>query len=54
VGKDGLPNPSGPISDVEPDWKVQLMNLATFELYRRKFLESVYEDALGYQVFKIK
>jgi hypothetical protein len=36
-----------------PDYQL-LRNWATFTLYKRKFLETLYSDEYGYQVLKIK
>lgn len=36
------------------DYLEQLRNWSTFELYRRNFLEGVYEDKSGYQLYAIK
>jgi 4-amino-4-deoxy-L-arabinose transferase-like glycosyltransferase len=38
----------------EPEYHVQLRSLATFELYRKKFLEQLYIDRYGYQVYQLK
>lgn len=43
--------PSG--DSAEPDYKVQLRVLATFELFRIKFLERVYKDNYGFEVYRI-
>jgi len=40
-------------SKLGPEYPI-LRNWATFTLYRMKFLESVYSDENGYQIFKIK
>jgi hypothetical protein len=38
----------------EPDYTVQLRTWATFELFREKFLDGVYQDQYGYSVFSLK
>jgi 4-amino-4-deoxy-L-arabinose transferase-like glycosyltransferase len=37
-----------------PDYAVQLRNWATFELFRERFLEAIYQDELDYYVFSLK
>jgi 4-amino-4-deoxy-L-arabinose transferase-like glycosyltransferase len=36
------------------DYRVQLRNWTTYALYQRKFLEPVYEDQMGYWIYKLK
>jgi len=44
---------SSPTAPRVPDFQVQFRNWATFELFRRKFLDLVYEDH-GHYVLKLK
>jgi hypothetical protein len=44
----------GELKGPEPDYQVQLRSLATFELYRQKFLVQIYNDRYGYQVYRLK
>lgn len=45
--------PGEALKSPEPDYQVQLRSLATFELYRRRFLERVYIDNFGYEVYRL-
>jgi hypothetical protein len=53
IGREGqLERRSG--ATTGPDYLVQLRNWATFERYRRAFLEPIYADKGGYQLYAIK
>lgn len=54
VGHSGLPRVSGSHDTADPDYRPQLITLATFDLYRRKFLEQIYADRLGYLLYEIR
>lgn len=53
AGLTGLEQKTGAEGSVEPDYKVQLRVLATFENFRLKFLERLYTDRYGYEVYRI-
>lgn len=38
----------------EPEYKGQLRVLSTFELFRIKFLEPVYKDRFGYEIYRLR
>lgn len=43
-----------PSATTKPDYIVEQMNWATFERYRRTFLEPIYADKAGYFIYAIK
>jgi hypothetical protein len=53
MGRSDLPDISRLASGGGPEYKQQLRNWATFELYSSKFLEPVYTYH-DYQVFRLK
>ncbi|MEW6126582.1 MAG: glycosyltransferase family 39 protein [Acidobacteriota bacterium] len=54
MGRDNYPNVSGKRSTSMPDYRVQLRNWTTFDIYSRNFLEPIYTDQMGYILYKIK
>ncbi len=53
IGREGQPGRRSGVT-TGPDYLVQLRNWATFERYRRAFLEPIYVDKSGYQIYAIK
>ena len=54
IGREGVPGAAKPSSTAGPDYQIELRNWATFELYRKKFLELIYQDEQAYQLYRIK
>ena len=53
MGREGLPDVSASKWS-GPDYTPQLRTLATFDLYRKRFLDHVYSDYFGYRLYKIR
>jgi hypothetical protein len=54
MGRKNYPNVSGLVVRDGPDYKAQLMNWSTLDLYSKKFLQPVYNDDFGNIVYRIK
>jgi 4-amino-4-deoxy-L-arabinose transferase-like glycosyltransferase len=54
MGRENYPNISGLPPPANPDYKTQLMNWATLDLYSSRYLQPVYNDRYGSVVYKIK
>ncbi|HKF59698.1 MAG TPA: glycosyltransferase family 39 protein [Blastocatellia bacterium] len=54
MGRKNYPNVSGLAVKDGPDYKAQLMNWSTLDLYSKKFLQPVYNDNFGNIVYRIK
>lgn len=53
IGRKGIPGAAKSTSTVGPDYQIELRNWATFNLYRKKFLEPIFADDM-YQIYRIK
>jgi hypothetical protein len=54
MGRENYPNLSGLPPHTNPDYKAQLMNWATLDLYSSRFLQPVYNDRFGNVIYRIK
>ena len=54
MGRKNYPNVSGLAVKDGPDYKAQLMNWSTLDLYSKKYLQPVYNDNFGNIVYRIK
>lgn len=54
MGHSGLPNVSAMRDTQGPDYRPQLITVTTFDVYRRKFLEQIYSDELGYHLYQVR